>query len=72
MAKNLLKQFVSDYPNYYGREYVGYDVHGLLHITNFVLIHGPLDAFSSPKYKNYLKFVKKISENSKHPLQDTL
>lgn len=71
MAKNLLKQFVWDYPNYYGREYVGYNDHCLLYITNFVLIHGPLDAFSAFKYENYLQFVKKISKNSKHPLQDT-
>lgn len=72
MARNLLKQFISDYPNYYGNEYVGYNVHGLLHITDFVLIHGSLDAFSAFKiYENYLQFIKKISKNSKHPLQDT-
>jgi len=71
MEKNLLKQFVSGYPNYYGEEYVGYNVHSLLHITDFVLMHGPLDTFSAFKYENYLQFVKKISKNSKYPLQDT-
>lgn len=70
MAKNLLKEFVQDYPNYYGEEYVGYNVHGLLHITDFVLIHGPLDAFSAFKFENYLQFVKRSSNNSRYPLQD--
>ncbi|KAL4100721.1 hypothetical protein QTP88_020755 [Uroleucon formosanum] len=41
-ANNLLKQFVKDYPNLYGGEYVTYNVHRLIHISNFVKIHGPI------------------------------
>lgn len=59
LAKKLLNKFVCDYSNLYGEECVGYNVHGLIHLADFVLIHGPLDAFSAFKYKNYLQFIKK-------------
>lgn len=48
----LLKPFVSEYPSQYGLEYVGYNVHGLIHIADFVLIHGCLDRFSAIKFEN--------------------
>ncbi|XP_060859445.1 uncharacterized protein LOC132936702, partial [Metopolophium dirhodum] len=59
LANNFLKQFVQDYPNLYGEEYVTYNVHGLIHISNFVKIHGPLDQFSAFKFENYLQIIKK-------------
>lgn len=62
---------MSEYPTLYGEEYVGYNVHGLIRITDIVLLHGNLDAFSAFQYENYLQFVKKISKNSRCPLQDT-
>lgn len=71
VAKLLLRQFVNEYPELYGKEYVGYNVHGLIHITDFVLLHGNLDAFSAFKYENYLQFVKHSCKNSRYPLQDT-
>lgn len=71
VAKNLLKQFVREYPSYFGPEYVGYNVHGLIHIADFVLIHGCLDQFSAFKYENYLQFVKKSCKNARCPLEDT-
>jgi len=69
-ANNLLKQFVQDYPNLYGKEYVTYNVHGLIHISNFVKIHGPLDQFSAFKFENYLQIIKKTIHSAKFPLQD--
>lgn len=55
-ARDLLKQFVTEYSSHYGEEYVGYNVHGLIHICDFVLIHGALDSF---KFENYLQFIKR-------------
>jgi len=52
LANNFLKQFVQDYPNLYGEEYVKYNVRGLIHISNFVKIHSPLHQFSAFKLKN--------------------
>jgi len=69
LAKTLLNKFVIEY-FLYGEEYVGYNVHGLIHISDFVLIHGALDAFSAFKYENYLQFIKKSCKNSRYPLQD--
>lgn len=57
-AKMLLRQFVNEYSVLYGKEYVGYNVHGLIHISDFVLQYGNLDAFSAFKYENYLQFAK--------------
>ncbi|XP_050061765.1 uncharacterized protein LOC114120630 [Aphis gossypii] len=71
VAKMLLRQFVNEYSELYGKEYVGYNVHGLIHINDFVLLHGNLDAFSAFKYENYLQFVKHSCKNSRYPLQDT-
>ncbi|CAI6376970.1 unnamed protein product [Macrosiphum euphorbiae] len=51
-------------------EYVTYNVHGLIHIANFVKIHGPLDKFSVFKFENFLQIIKKTVHSSKYPLQD--
>jgi len=71
VAKMLIKQFVSEYSTHYGEEYVGYNVHGLIHVADFVLTHGSLDTFSAFKYENYLQFLKKSCKNSRYPLEDT-
>ncbi|CAI6354142.1 unnamed protein product [Macrosiphum euphorbiae] len=70
VARDLLKQFVTEYSSHYGEEYVGYNVHGLIHVCDFVLIHDALDAFSAFKFENYLQFIKKSSKNFRYSLQD--
>eukprot|EP00102_Acyrthosiphon_pisum_P021546 XP_016658756.1 PREDICTED: uncharacterized protein LOC107883382 [Acyrthosiphon pisum] len=59
LANTLLRTFVNDYSNLYGREYISYNVHSLIHLSNFVQNHGPLDSFSSFKFENYLQLIKK-------------
>lgn len=66
-----MRQFVTEYSVLYGKDYVGYNVHGLIHICDFMFLHGNLDAFSAFKYENYLQFVKKSCKNARYPLQDT-
>jgi len=61
-AKMLLKQFVTEYSVLYGKEYVDYNVHGLIHICDFMLLHGNLDDFFVFKYENYLQFAKKVAK----------
>jgi len=70
LANDILKQFVTQYPNLYGNEYVTYNVHGLIHLSDFVKIHGSLENFSAFKYENCLQIMKKTVKNSKYPLQD--
>lgn len=52
VARDLLKHFVTEYIH------IGYNVHGLIHICDFVLVHGALDSFSAFKFENYLQFIK--------------
>lgn len=70
LANNILKDFVTQYPILYGNEYVTYNVHGLIHLSDFVKIHGSLENFSAFKYENCLQIMKKTVKNSKYPLQD--
>lgn len=69
-AKCLLIQFVTEYSDLYGVEFISYNVHGLIHLPDFVLVHGPLDQFSAFKYENCLQNIKKCIKNSRHPLSD--
>lgn len=70
IAKSLLISFVSQYLTLYGYEYVTYNVHGLIHLADFALQHGPLDKFSAFKYENCLQIIKKTVKNARYPLQD--
>lgn len=70
LANDILKQFVTQYPNLYGNEFVTYNVHGLIHLSDFVKIHGSLENFSAFKYENCLQIMKKTVKNSKYPFQD--
>lgn len=70
LANNLLRQFVTEYSDLYGEEYITYNVHGLIHIVQFVKKHGSLDKFSAFKFKNYLQIIKNTLKNARFPLQD--
>jgi len=69
-ALKLLRTFVKDYSIIYGKHFLTYNVHSLLHLPNYVLIHGSLDNFSSFRYENYLQEIKKIVKCSKYPLAE--
>jgi len=70
VANDMLRSFVRMYSILYGEDTINYNVHGLIHIANFVKLHGPLDNFSAFKYENYLGFLKKITKNGSYPLED--
>jgi len=69
-ASELLLQFVNSYGLLYGHEYISYNVHSLIHLPFFTLLHGPLDNFSSFRYENYLQYIKKSIKCIKYPLQE--
>lgn len=58
-ARHLLKKFVSKFPSIYGREYVSFNVHALLHLPDYVEQFGPVDGFSCYKYENYYQMLRK-------------
>lgn len=70
LASQFLKEFVNDYSVLYGPHLITYNVHSLIHLPMFVLVHGPLDNFSCFKYENYLGDIKKSIKSIKYPLQE--
>lgn len=64
-AQEFLDKFVADFPEVYGEQYVGFNVHMLLHIPLYVRRFGPLNNFSCYQYENYYqmfgKWVRKPS-----------
>jgi hypothetical protein len=67
-ANDLLVLFVQQSQHLYGREFVVYNVHGLIHLAADVANHGSLDAFSAFPYENYLKSVKRLVRKPETPL----
>ncbi|CAH0559359.1 unnamed protein product [Brassicogethes aeneus] len=68
-AFQLLKYFVEKFSSIYGSEYITHNIHGLIHLPQDCIYHGPLDNFSAFKFENYLYTIKRILKTSKHPLQ---
>ncbi|XP_050434163.1 uncharacterized protein LOC126841626 [Adelges cooleyi] len=69
-ALKFLKLFVNNFSILYGEHLVTYNVHSLIHLPRYVLIHGPLDNFSCFRYENYLQELKKSIKCAKYPLQE--
>lgn len=70
LSTQFLKKFVNDYSTLYGSYYISYNVHSLIHLPFYVLLHGPLDNFSCFGYENYLQERKKSIKSIKYPLQE--
>lgn len=68
-ADKLLQYFVNKFGEIYGREYVGHNVHNLLHLVKDVRRFGPLDSFSCFRFENYMSQIKKTLKTSNHPLE---
>jgi len=45
VANYMLRSFVKIYSILYGEDTINYNVLGLIHVYNFVKLHGPLDKF---------------------------
>lgn len=71
-AHNLLVYFVDNYKYLYGREYMSYNVHNLLHLANDVKTFGFLDKFSCFQFENYLRNIRGKVQNSGKPLEQLI
>lgn len=67
-AERLLLTFVSDFGNRYGKHFVVYNVHNLIHLVNDVRRFGPLDRFSAFPFENHLQSLKRLVRKPKFPL----
>lgn len=68
-AGQLLKHFVISFKHIYDVKNINHNIHGLLHISNYVKMFGPLDNFSTFKFKNYMQQLLKLIHVKNHPLQ---
>lgn len=69
LAKNLLEVFVEHSMKLYGKEFVSYNVHNLLHIVDDVKKYESLDNFSCFVFENYLGKIKRMLRTSYKLLQ---
>ncbi len=67
-ASDLLCVFVENFSTMYGSQHVVYNVHCLTHLASHASQHGPLHAFSSFPFENYLRSLKKLIRKPNQPL----
>ncbi|EFN64455.1 hypothetical protein EAG_07646, partial [Camponotus floridanus] len=67
-ATKLLSYFVNTFKILYGAENISHNVHNLLHLSEDVKIHGPLDNFSVFPFENYLQSILKSIRKGEKPL----
>nr|CAH0103370.1 unnamed protein product [Daphnia galeata] len=60
-ARDLILLFVKQCEEYYGIEFMSYNVHNLIHLTDDVERNGPLDSFSLFDFEKYVTRNKKVS-----------
>ena len=71
-AHELLVSFVQYAEKVYGAEFLVYNVHSLIHITDDVHNFGPLDSVSCFPFENYLRILKKSVRSSFLPFQQII
>jgi hypothetical protein len=75
-ANQFLREFVSEMllvkNPLYGNQFVGYNFHNLIHLTDEVRNNGHLDKFSTFPFENRLFFLKKRLRSGNLPLEQTI
>lgn len=68
-ADELLNEFVKQFADLYGKEYVSQNIHNLLHLCSDVKRFGTLDRTSAFRFENYMSTIKKMIRKGELPLQ---
>lgn len=68
-ADDVLKLFVKNFSLLYGVEFVGYNVHSLIHLAQDAHRFGPLDSISCFPFETFLGKLKKIVRRPQKPVQ---
>ena len=71
-AHDLLVSFLEQSDNLYTSNFVSYNVHSLLHISQDVLRFGPLYSFSAYRFENYYGQMKKYLRKTDKPLEQLI
>lgn len=71
-ARALLCSFVDHFSQLYGAQFVVYNIHGLVHLSEDVKVHGHLDLISGFPFENYLYKLKKMVRKPHSPLSQII
>lgn len=69
IADYILREFVKLSACSFGREFVVYNVHSLIHLAEECHNRGTLDSFSAFPYENFLGVIKSHLRSTHQPLQ---
>ena len=67
-SSQLLKYFVNEFGNLYGKNQLVYNVHSLIHLPDDVRCFGTLDNVSSFKFETFLYQLKKLVRKPNKPV----
>lgn len=71
-ANSLLIEFVRQVPILYSIEFLVYNVHCLIHISDDAMLHGALDTFSAFKYENNMQVIKRTLRAKYKPFEQVV
>lgn len=71
-SKDLLSHFVQNSGRMYGKHFLSFNVHSLIHLPYDVRKLGSLDSFSCFRFENHLGFIKNLVRKSSKPLETIL
>ena len=72
LAEKILRNFFLSCMKIYGKEFMSYNVHALLHLHSDAKRYGPLDDFSAFPFENYLQEVKRMVRKCSDTLQQVV
>ncbi len=71
-AEILLKKFTKDCVLFYGRKFISYNIHNLIHLPSDVEEIGCLDSYSAFPFENKLQSIKNLIRTSANPLSQVI
>lgn len=71
-AEKLLKYFIESFQFIYGKQFVSYNIHGILHLVEDYHNFGPLDNCSAFYFENYMKIIKNMVRKHEKPLEQVV
>lgn len=69
LAKEFLRKFVMDTELIYGKEFITYNMHGLLHIHDDALTFGSLDNASTFHFESYMQKIKRVIRGNNYYIE---
>ena len=66
-VRTLLKPFVCNFADIYGRVNIVYNVHSLVHVVDDAQTFGPLDAFSAFPFESFMQKLKRMVRRPNDP-----